>query len=162
MQRLIVCLLGTIGLISLAGCSGGGGSIVSPSPVSAQTGYSNASISGTYSLLLSVGSQGAGIGSFSADGNGKISAGTLKIVNYSSSCTVGFTGTYNLASNASGTATVTATETSGSSGCLGDWTQLTSGSFNVQAGASGASMLFATATPPGGGAVMLSGSAIKQ
>jgi hypothetical protein len=133
-------------------------------PVYAQTGYSNTSITGTYSILLSVGAQGTAAGSFKADGNGNITAGTLKIVNYSSTCTVGFTGTYSLSSDASGTASLTSTLSSGSSSCLGDWNQLSpTGTFSIQAGGSGASLLFATsAVPASSGSVMLSGSAVKQ
>ncbi len=154
--------------ICLSGCSGGGGSVISPNPVSAQTGYSNASVSGTYSLMLAHGSQGTGTGSFSADGNGNITNGTMTVVvGPATSCSVTFTGSYVLNSNASGTANFNATETSGSTACLSSFLQGSSNgawSFSMVAGSNGASLIFGTSSLPSGdsGSVFVSGSAIKQ
>ena len=159
-----VVLFGVICLVVISGCSGGGSSIITVPPVSAQTGYSNASITGTYSLVLEHGSQGTGTGFFVADGNGNITSGTMSIV--PGPCNASISGTYNLSSTASGTAAITATQITGPTGCLGNFFQAVSGAwpFNIQAGASGASLLFGTSTLPAGvsGSVFVSGSAVKQ
>jgi hypothetical protein len=99
----------SLSLLFLASCSSGLGSIsnsVTP-PVQAAT-YSNASIIGTYSaMFLGSGNGANAIGSFSADGNGHITAGAIVFSDISSTCTGTFTGTYSIQSNASGTASLT-------------------------------------------------------
>jgi hypothetical protein len=139
------------------GSSGSGSSsIVNPPPVQAQSGYSNSSITGTYSIVLSRGDAESDIGSFKADGNGNISSGTLSVIQGVGFpiCTVSFTGTYSLQSTASGTANIN-TQPSNTSACAGLTSQ--SVSFVLQAAQSGDSVLFAANTT-----AMYSGSASKQ
>jgi hypothetical protein len=144
--------------VVLSGCSGGSSKVVS-----AQTSYSNASITGTYSVLMSAEGQGSGTGSLIADGNGNITSGSILffVSDNPGSCNIAFSGTYNLLSNANGIMSLnpTITNLSGTT-CSQDfplpW------KFNIQAGASGDSLLFVTSTVPSNGGQILSGSAIKQ
>lgn len=154
----MICALGV-----LAGCSGSGiGSITNPPPVNAQATYSNASLSGTYSINLAGingnnGTESDFIGSFKADGNGNISSGTMTQYgtndNVTGSCALTFTGTYSLQSNASGTATVTIAS-SGTNGCtLSGPVQ-----FGIEAGQQGAILHFGESDGLG----LVSGTASKQ
>lgn len=126
-----------ISLAFLAGCGSSGVSTSVVTPVQAQTGYSNASITGTYSALLLTGANGSNaIGSFVADGNGHITSGTLIFSDISSTCTGTFTGTYSLQSNASGTASLTFVVPSCAS-----YNYSTTDSFIIQAGSGGESLV---------------------
>jgi hypothetical protein len=159
----ITGLVVTLTLAIIAGCgSGGVSSITNPPPVSAQTTYSNASLSGTYSLSLigyatSQGNFSDFIGSFKADGNGNISSGTLTQYgtnNYlTGTCPVTFTGTYSINSDASGTASITASS-AGTNGCT------VSGpiKFGTEAGQQGVTLHFGESDGNG----LLSGVATKQ
>ncbi len=139
------------------GSSGGGSTNIVP-PVQAQSGYSDASITGTYSFLLNQSGDYSALGTFVANGSGSITSGTVTILNAGgpASCSASVTGSYSLSSNASGTATLTFAVTSGASNCTGLFPAniLT---FNIEAGSSGASLLLAS-TATGN----LSGSATKQ
>ena len=75
----VVAAFLSLGLLTSCGSSNSGSSIVPP--VQAQSGYSTASISGTYSVLFRQ-YFGGYIGSFKADGSGNITAGTLTWTNY--------------------------------------------------------------------------------
>lgn len=111
MQFALKCAL--ICSLGLAGCGGSGGSTISsitnPPPVNAQTGYSNASISGSYAIGVS---GTVVIGTVKADGNGNITGGTLTYVYGSSTsgdtpnCNLSVTGTYSVKSDGSGIATL--------------------------------------------------------
>ena len=149
MKRLLelrYVVAATISLTFLIGCSGGNSTSL-VTPVQAQTGYSNASITGTYSVIVTSANYQNYIGSITADGNGNITAGTLTNTDISTSatnvCNLSVTGTYSLQSNASGTATlafsVASSSTIPSSSCA------TSGivgftKYIVQASSSGASV----------------------
>lgn len=165
-MKFAIVVISTISLALLTACgtsaSSGGSSIVPP--VQAQSTYSNASISGTYSLNLSStynSGQGSGytadIGSFTADGAGNITAGTL-MEHYAGTevCSLSFTGTYTLQSNASGTATLTekATLVNGAGPCRANL----SIPFTIAAGQQGASLLLSESDGIG----LLSGIAVKQ
>jgi hypothetical protein len=74
--------------LPLLSCGGSGnpsssGTITNPSPVQAQTSYSAASLSGTYTVAMAAGDDAAivspvtFIGSLTFDGNGNITAGTI-------------------------------------------------------------------------------------
>jgi hypothetical protein len=162
-MKLAAALAALTSLALTTGCGNSGGLSNIVTPVQAQTGYSIASITGTYSLSLASPTNNSGngfaeaIGSFTADGAGKISSGTLveRFGGATAVCTLAFPGTYSLQSNASGTATltVTSTLTSGSGGCPN--ATLT---FNIYAGQSGASLLFNETDSSG----LFSGNATKQ
>lgn len=100
----------SLSLLLLASCSSGGpsssGSVVPP--VQAAT-YSNTSIMGTYSVMFIQGNGNGSdaIGSFSADGSGHITAGTIVFSDIGSTCTGTFTGTYTVSGSASGAASLT-------------------------------------------------------
>lgn len=102
-------------LAMLTGCSGSGGgnSLVSVPPVLAQSGYSTASVNGTYSIVF--GNQDySGLGSFVADGNGNISSGTINInPGAGVSCGYQVAGTYSLTNSASGSASMDITPSAG-------------------------------------------------
>lgn len=149
-----ICLLS---LMLLAGCgaSGFGSTSSGLPPVSAQSNYSNASITGTYSVNISVLNNGylfTDLGTLSLDGNGHITSGNVTIDNGSLSCTASVTGTYNLQSNASGTATVALTASN--PGCAGP----ASIQLSVEAAQQGETVMFAETD----GQQVLSGTAVKQ
>jgi hypothetical protein len=148
----------TLTLITSCGSSGGGSTSIVP-PVQAQSGYSDASITGTYSFILNQSGDYSALGTFSANGSGTITSGTVTITNAGTpapSCSGTLTGNYSLLSSATGTASLTFTITSGASNCTGlfpaSWL-----TFNIEAGSSGASLLLASSFNGN-----LQGSAIKQ
>jgi len=121
----------SMGLLALLSCGGsnGGGSVINPTPVQAQTyTYSTASLSGTYALLMQVGDDGSIVspvtllGTLVLDGSGHISSGSLTeaATPYESggaiNCPFTASGTYTLSSTASGTATLSLSGASVSSG----------------------------------------------
>ena len=154
-MKFAAALAATISLALLSGCGSSGATSVIQ-PVQAQSGYSNASVTGTYSVYLSEGTSETLIGSFAADGNGKITSGSLAENNGPGNCTMSITGTYNITSSASGTATI-ASASAGLVGCPGSGNSTTSLPFSIQVGQQGASIVFA-----GSGNLMFSGSATKQ
>ncbi len=96
---MVVCALA----FGICGCSGGGG-LLNPSPVHAQT-YSNSSMSGTYAVSMAAGDSGdivspiSFLGSIVFDGNGNVTSGTITEAStpYFSStaaCSVSASGTY--------------------------------------------------------------------
>jgi hypothetical protein len=163
-----VAALFSLALLTSCGSSGGGSTSIIP-PVQAQSGYSTASISGTYSVLFHQYIFGAYIGSFKADGNGNITSGTLTWSNFGTTpytCTgITFSGTYNLQSTAIGTASLTLTGPNVNSSCTSPSAQ-TSGSFIIQAGSDGASLLLLESDDPNAtgldGLNGLAGQATKQ
>jgi hypothetical protein len=147
-------------LMVLGGCSGG--SSPSIQTVQAQAGYTNASLSGTYSASLvspfTTVNSGvvpfySGIGTIQFNGIGSVTGGTFNI--YSSyataPCVYAATGTYSIPSTALGTATLNLT--SSTKGCAAtDTWQL------ALAAASGGSAIQFVRTDGN----VVSGSAVKQ
>jgi hypothetical protein len=171
-----VVLISTI--VFLAGCGSKNNSIAT---VNAQANYATASLDGTYSINLSGITSAAGInptnstgitgtsielssfiGSFSADGNGNISSGTLTEFGANANavygCSVTFTGKYEIEANASGAATITVASTgaNGSSGANCTWSGPVQ--FMLQAGMYGESLHLAEADGKG----LITGMATKQ
>jgi len=158
-------MLLTPAALFLSGCShGSNGTSIIP-PVQAQAGYSNSSISGTYSIGLASpynNPDGLGyteaIGTLSADGNGNITGGSLteRGAGDTTVCTIAITGTYSLQSTAAGTATVTikSTLTSGAGPCRPN----RSIAFAIAAGQQGETLIFSETD----GTALLSGTAVKQ
>jgi len=141
-MKVAAAFAATIGLALLTSCGSSGGTSIIP-PVNAQPGYSNASITGTYSATFISGANGANsIGSFVADGSGHITSGALVFSDISSTCTGTFSGTYSLSSSASGTASLTFVVPS-----CATFNYSKTDNFIIQAGSSGAS-LFAQSLPP--------------
>ena len=101
-KRLAVSVIFCLTVICGCSSSNGGGGVSIVQPVQAQTGYSNASLSGTYAFA-----RDADIGTFTADGNGHITSGSMTSYdNYSSpACTGTITGTYSVQSSGAGTLT---------------------------------------------------------
>jgi hypothetical protein len=156
-MRFATVLTATIGLALLSGCGGSGGASIVP-PVIAQSGYSNASITGTYSFLLNQSGNVAALGSFVANGAGAITSGTVTIGTGASSCSGTVAGNYSLSSTASGTASLTFAISSGASNCTSNgWFAASSLAFNIEAGSSGASLLLASSSDPN-----VQGTAVKQ
>lgn len=132
MKRLFQACATSLLVIALSSCSAGGGSNSNAGngggTVFAQSGYSNGSLIGTYSVSLTsvwAPSSGffSGIGTLQFNGAGAITSGTLNLYgnSYSSStpqpslCIYSATGTYTLQTSALGNATVNLTSTT--TGC---------------------------------------------
>jgi hypothetical protein len=108
-MKFAAVLAATISLALLTSCGSSGGSSVTP--VQAATGYSNASVSGTYAFVNSAKFM---IGTITANGNGNITSGTVNVLTSSAptvtpSCTISVTGTYTVQSSGAGTATLIVT-----------------------------------------------------
>jgi hypothetical protein len=171
-------------LLSCGGSSSSSpGAVLNPTPVQAQTTYSAASLSGTYTITMIAGEAAdivppvTFIGSLSLDGNGNITAGTINGATTTfgttnspgttTSSPLTATGKYTLSSNATGTASLMLVGSSVStisnasngpvSGCFQVPSQL---SFNLAAAQQGDSFVFQMA--PGSSNVNFSGSAFKQ
>jgi hypothetical protein len=110
-------ILVLLSLLSLTSCSsGGGGGAGIVTPVQAQAGYSNSSVAGTYAFSIGA-DYGDLIGTFTADGSGNITGGTVTVVNSSGvTCTESVSGTYSIQSSGAGTTTWKVTG-SGASPC---------------------------------------------
>jgi hypothetical protein len=157
-MKFAAALAATICLAILTSCGSSGGSSSIIPPVQAQSGYSNASITGTYSFLLNQSGNVAALGSFVTNGTGTITSGTVTIGTGASGCSGTVTGNYSLSSTASGTASLTFTITSGASICTNNgWFAPSSLAFDIQAGSSGASLLLASSSNPN-----VQGTAVKQ
>jgi hypothetical protein len=163
-KLLLLCVASTL-LVALNACSAGSAS--SNQTVLAQTTYSNASLTGTYSAVwTNVGSQESGnlnafysgVGTLQFSGTGNISSGTLSFYTEANAvpgsavpCVYNVTGTYSLLSTALGTASLSLSSTS--SGCTA------TASWHIAlAGADGGAVIQMARTD---GAVA-SGSAVKQ
>jgi hypothetical protein len=104
--------------------------------VQAQTSYSNASLTGTYTITMIAGSAGAVsspvpfMGTLVFDGNGNITSGNITGASFppagnpgtTTDCPITATGTYTLANNATGTASLTLAGASVSSTATGNET----------------------------------------
>lgn len=139
-MKHVLVLLAVLSLSVMSVCSSGSGSgsSIIP-PVQAQAGYSNASVTGTYSIVF--GNQDySGLGSFVADGSGKITSGTVNI-NPGTGATCGYqvAGTYSLSSTASGTAAMTITPSAGNNAQVCGPAETLQ--FSIQAASQGATLL---------------------
>ena len=130
MRKLLLFCTSTSLLLALSACSGGvsSGTGTSTGIVSAQTTYSNSSLSGTYSITwINVGSPDignlnafyGGVGTIQLNGSGNITGGTLNFYTEATSpkspCVYAVTGTYGIQNTALGTATLNLS--SSTSGC---------------------------------------------
>jgi hypothetical protein len=162
MKKLLLILISASLLLSLSAC--GSGSSSSTQTVFAQTAYSNASLTGTYSVTFS--SFGSGIsssnvsyynaiGTIQLNGAGGITGGTLNFyfVSGVSPCIENVSGTYSLQSTALGTASLVLS--SSSNGCNATATL----PLNVAAAGQGTSILLSGSTQT---TEILTGVAIKQ
>jgi hypothetical protein len=141
MRKLLLFCPSTLLLLALSACSGGTntGTGTSTGIVSAQTTYSNSSLSGTYSVTLvnTFGEEGevyqgngtvgyTGVGTIQLNGAGAITGGTLNLyisgdpapppASAPAPCPFSVTGTYSVQSTALGTATLNLS--SSASGCV--------------------------------------------
>ena len=164
-KLLLLCITSPL-LLTLSACSAGSASGGNQT-VLAQTTYSNASLSGTYSVVwTNVGSPEAGnlnafysgVGTLQLSGTGNITSGTVSFYREAGAistsavpCVYSVTGTYSIQSTALGTASLSLS--SSTSGCTAT-----------------ASWQIALAAADGGAAVQMSradgavasGSAVKQ
>ena len=149
-------------VVLIAGCSTNTGRSTSViPPVQAQSTYSIASLTGTYSMLVAapenqpntIGYTEA-LGTFTADGAGNITAGSIT-ERSAITCSYTFTGTYTLQSNASGTAVLNVKGAAGNSAsCRPNGTL----NFVMIAGLQGTQVLFNETDAN----ALLAGVAIKQ
>ena len=142
-DRKSAATLALVSLLALQLAAGCGGSAISsmanPPAVSAQQSYSNASLSGVYSLSESgvIGSQmHNGTGTLQFDGNGTLTGSLTDYYAGGSPCQFSITGTYSVTSSASGTASVTTTTTNPA--CSGN-----TGAVSIEVAQQGQSMVFA-------------------
>ena len=184
-SRVLLTGIGIFGSVMLVGCQGdggGSGTIVNPTPVQAQSGYSSASLSGTYTITMLAGSNGAFsspipfMGTLVLDGNGNITSGNIieaastygssAVPGTTTTCPITATGTYTLGNNATGSASLTlsgaivsanATNNTVVDGCLPVPPQL---SFSIGAAQQG--QVFVFQPTAGSTMISLSGSASKQ
>jgi hypothetical protein len=165
MRKLfLLCAMSSL-LLSFSGCSSG--TSTGMQTVMAQTGYSNASLSGTYSVVwVNIGSPEkgnlnayyGGTGTIQASGTGNITGGTLSFYTEGYAvptavvpCVYSVTGTYTLQSTALGTASLNLV--SSTNGCTSSATW----QIALAAGNGGTNIQLTRAD----GAVA-SGSAVKQ
>ena len=147
---LLLCLA-----CSSASSSTGSNPITNPPPVSAQTTYSNASLSGTYSISTGIPPGTGGgtvliptVGTLQFDGNGNITGGSIQYLvpglAPSQTRQYSIAGTYSVSSSASGTATLTFKFTGGNTnqGFL-PFIPSTPLTFTLQAAQQGASVVLA-------------------
>jgi hypothetical protein len=152
-------------LLPLSSCSSGSSS--STQTVFAQTAYSNASLTGTYSIefyssggyLMFQGgtSQFDGIGTIIANGAGGLTGGTISINSGNDSCQYSVAGTYSIQSTALGTATLNLSLTSKTGTCPSAPTL----QLSLAAAQQGESILFAASTSATSGQ-SFAGTATKQ
>lgn len=161
-NKLLLC--GASLLLVFTGCSGSGSGTGSTSiipPVMAQTGYSNASLNGTYSMSWwsfyggndpNNGGYYSAVGTIQFDGNGNINGGTITLSNPGNfTCAESVSGTYSLQSTALGSATINFASTT--KGCSpSDMWQV-----SLAAGGNGSGIQMARTNQE-----IASGSAIKQ
>ena len=157
-DRKSAATLALVSLLALQLAAGCGGSAISsmanPPAVSAQQSYSNASLSGVYSLSetgTNAGQMHEGTGTLQFNGNGTLTGTLTDYYVGGSPCQFSITGTYSVNSSASGTANVTTATTN--SACTGD-----SGAVSIQVAQQGQSMVFAE----NDGLRIDSGIALKQ
>lgn len=165
-MRYLLILAGLFGLCALPGCNGGNASSSGGEIVSAQTTYSNASLSGTYAFsIVSTNSQnilfaGGGTGPYTAigtlqfNGTGGLTGSIAATAQNAVTCQVSMTGTYSLQSTGLGNASLIMAPQSAT--CLAVTVQ-----FSVAAAQGGTSVLLtqSSATQP---STVIYGTAIKQ
>ena len=150
-----------VAIFVVVGCSSGSNSssnpITNPPPVSGQTMYSNAALSGTYSISMSLPpgtATGSGstvipiAGTMQFDGNGNITGGSIQypVPGLAADQTRQYSmkGTYSVSSSASGTATLTFTQTGGNTDQqYVPFIPTTPFAFTLQAAQQGASAILA-------------------
>lgn len=146
----------TLFTLLLAGCGGSSSNYGSTlPPVLAGQSYSNAAVSGTYSVnLIAISGNSAftDTGTMTFDGNGNITGGKLTIYGFSTPCPVTVSGTYSINTDASGTAAPVLTPDPGTC-TLAPGLQ-----FKLEAAQAGETVYF-TETDGNG---LASGSATKQ
>jgi hypothetical protein len=168
MIKLVIASVGSCVVLTLIACSGASGDAVSNSivpTVQAQSGYSNASLSGTYSVTFSSnGGQIPGgnpyiysaLGTIQLNGAGVVTGGVVTF-SFSGSpavtCVENVGGTYSLQSSALGTASLSFTQQTGS--CSTSFTI----PLSIAAAGQGTTVLFQGSGPV---ANVLSGVASKQ
>jgi len=157
-DRKSAATLALVSLLALQLAAGCGGSAISsmanPPAVSAQQSYSNASLSGVYSLNESGTTGGQlhdGSGTLQFDGNGTLTGSLTYYYVGGSPCQFSITGTYSVTSSASGTANLATTTTNPA--CTGE-----TGTVSIQVAQQGQSVVFAESD----GLRIDSGIALKQ
>ena len=157
MRKLILILISASMLLPLSSCSSGSSS--STQTVLAQTAYSNASLSGTYSVqLVSPFSTAglafySGIGTVQLNGAGSITGGTINIYFSGSTvpCAYSATGTYGVQNTALGTASLNLSSSTKSCTATETW------QLSLAAADGGTAIQFAATDGN-----VISGTAVKQ
>lgn len=161
MRKLIAVFVASPLLLILGACSSGSGGQNSGT-VLAQSGYTNASVTGTYAFSIVAPYNGSGafydeIGTITFDGNGHITggSGTAYFAASSTSCaSTNLNGTYSVQTSGAGSGTLSSTVTG--TGCTGGLSSLP---IAFQVAASGATIEFGSAA---GSTQVFAGSATKQ
>ena len=163
MRKLVAVFVITPIMLVLNACSSGSSGNQSSSTVFAQSGYTNASLTGTYAFSIVAPYSGGGafydeVGTITFDGNGHITSGSgtaYFAATPSVSCvSSNFNGTYSIQTSGAGSGTLSSTVSG--TGCSGGLSTLP---IAFQVAASGATVEFGSAA---GGTQVFAGSATKQ
>jgi hypothetical protein len=162
MTKLIAVFLVSPLLLSLSACSSGSSGSQGSGIVLAQSGYTNASLTGTYAFSIVAPYNGGGafydeIGTITFDGSGHITggSGTAYFATSSTSCaSTNLTGTYSVQTSGAGSGTLSSTVSG--TGCSGGLSSLP---ITFQVAASGATIEFGSGA---GSTQVFAGSATKQ
>ena len=161
MRKQIALFVASSSLLILGACSSGS-SNQGTSIVLAQSGYTNASLTGTYAFSIVAPYNGGGafydeVGTITFDGNGHITGGggTAYFGASSTSCaSTNLTGTYSVQTSGAGSGTLSSTVSG--NGCSGGLSSLP---ILFQVAASGSTVEFGSAA---GTTQIFAGSATKQ
>jgi hypothetical protein len=162
MRKLIAVFVASPLLLILSACSSGSGGQNSGT-VLAQSGYTNASVTGTYAFSIVAPYNGGGafydeVGTITFDGNGHITGGSgtaYFAATPSVSCaSTNLNGTYSVQTSGAGSGTLSSTVTG--TGCSGGLSSLP---IEFQVAGGGATVEFGSAA---GGTQVFAGSAAKQ
>src|SRR6185437_3270135 len=152
-------------MATVAACGGGSGSgatvLPGPTPVQA-SGFSNATLSGTYGITFTGANTSANQLNFVGDaagtltfyGNGNITSGSETEYTSGGTCSLTFSGTYDIL--ATGALQATVTSSTQSQGCVGGTSQ-----FAGEVSTDGGTAVFAESDGATTGG-FLSGTAVKQ
>jgi hypothetical protein len=162
MKKLITVVVATPLLLVLSACSSGSSGGQNSGTVLAQSGYTNASLTGTYAFSIVAPFNGGGpfydeVGTITFDGNGHITggSGTAYFTGTPSACTsTNLSGTYSVQTSGAGNGTLS--DTLSGTGCIGGLISLP---IAFQVASSGTTIEFGSAA---GSTQIFAGSAVKQ
>lgn len=165
-MRYVSTALSAALLVGLVACGGGSGqtTLSGPAPVQAASGFSDATLDGTYGVSFvgadvksdAIEDVGDGIATLAFDGQGNITSGSVTQYNSSGTCTFALSGTYSVSST--GAVAVTLNAGNASTGC----TSTGPATYSGEVSATGEMAVFAESDGGTSGGSFLSATAVKQ